>query len=201
MRASFLSVGVGALLFAACGGATQSDLFTSPDDGGGAADSSQNKDSSGGDASMPEKDSSPGRDSSPGIDSSEPDASSNDPGIKCEGVGYCNAATQVCCRRGTQGTYTYDCTTASVCANAGGITLAIECDDQQDCNTQGKRNDVCCVTASGTGDATSVTCRPPTECSGSSTTWVCDISDPNSCPAGRMCMPSQQTLPGYDICL
>jgi hypothetical protein len=136
-----------------------------------------------------------------GIDAGE-DSGIVDPGIAC-GNAECTPGVQVCCRTGDPTTgFNYLCTDQNTCAGINVGSLAIPCDDQQDCVTAGaKAGDVCCVTADTSGNASQVACQNPTECTQQlGRTWVCDPAVQNACPTGLSCVQSTQTLPGYDIC-
>ncbi len=173
-----------AALLGGCGGASQSDLFTSSgvDSGGGGKDSGGGKDGGG--------------DGGAGSDS-------GDPGISCGHV-ECTAGAQVCCRAGTAPPYDYQCG-QQACPDR---TLAIPCDDATDCATLGQPGDVCCGSYSvdpmtQNTQIYQVGCRAPSECVNQQLRAIlCDPNAVDPCPndAGT-CQMSVQTLPGYDLCV
>jgi hypothetical protein len=168
-----------AVLLAACGGAKETDLFGAPSsDGGGASDAASSDGSQGADGAHPR-------------DSGQP---VGDLGVHCENA-ECPVPAQVCCRREVGPGYSFACTAAGQC-NGGGNTLEIACDDAHDC-TGGQ---VCCVSASQQNTATEVLCRTVADCQQQGRAVVCDPSAATPCPSGKSCQPSQQTLPGYNIC-
>jgi hypothetical protein len=213
----FLSVTAftGALL-GACGGATDTGLFDST--GGVSSDDAGLSHDTGAPSTTPDSGTShPTHDAGP---SPIPDASSGDDAghvtppppaatIDCAVSGTvttCDAATQVCCR--TQngngigvGAATYACTPPSGCAQPG--TLAIPCDNADDCTAQGfAAGTVCCVTEDpNSGVAASIACVAQTDCAAQTQTWLCNEGTAASdCPANDTCETSTSTIPGYKIC-
>ena len=207
-----------ALLFVACGGAAQSDLFgggggAGSQDSGGAADTG----SSGVDSGNGAGDASTGTDAGhhrdaggPPVDAGEPpdtgvigvDSGAGDPGIYCgkgsQGDIYCPVGQDDCCIT-AQGTsaITYACEAVGALTCLG---VAAMCDDTADCG-----NKMCC----GTFDSASsryreVTCR--SSCSGQGPNGTvyrrfCDpFLQPSDCPQGQACQASQ-VLTGYYVCL
>jgi hypothetical protein len=181
---AFLAFGVIALALAlvgsstACGGAAPSELL----EGTGSGESAD-----GG----PTSDSGP-RDSAAGGADAHDGATGTDPGVHCPNSGDCPVPGEVCCRQ-TQGD---TCVAAGSCSG-----LAIPCDDSADCATAGMAGTVCCLINGPTGMASSVKCLPPSQCFGvMGQTAICDRNAANICPTGQSCLPSQQSLPGFDIC-
>ena len=199
---------------AACGGATQSDLF-----GGGAA--SQDGGSSGVDSGNGDVDASSGVDASGGVDAGHKkdsgvipvdaggppdtgvvvDAGAGDPGIYCgkdpQNDVFCPVGQEDCCITG-QGTSAI----IFKCEAVGALTctgVAAMCDDTADC----PGNKVCCGSFDGQRYR-EVVCR--SSCSGqgpNGTTFrrFCDpFLQPSDCPQGTACQASQ-VLTGYFLCL
>jgi hypothetical protein len=140
-----------------------------------------------------------------GRDVEPPDSGSKTSPIACSNAGACSAPKEVCCR--TQlafMSYSYACTSGAACMGAG--TLAIPCDDANDCAVLGAPGQVCCAELISTGQtlvASKLLCKPPGQCTLQSTPTgvvVCDPKDPNACAGGQSCQLSMQTLPGYYIC-
>jgi hypothetical protein len=205
LLACSLVLGIGVV--SACGGATStSDIFGGGGDNGSDASSgvdsgNTNHHDSGvvGDDATTGDDGSTQFDSSPMKDATPPPQDTGPPPvlIKCEGTGGCHAGTQACCRNGTSPQFTWSCTAVGQCN--GNNALEIPCDTAKDCDN----GDVCCVTADNLGMAADISCQPPANCMpGNGKTWMCDPNVSTSCPPGGTlhCLPSQTTIPGYNIC-
>jgi hypothetical protein len=195
--------------FLACGGATQSDLFTggsglSPDGGGGKDSGSVGADTGSG------TDSGAGRDTGSPVDSGENDTGAfdagfdsgvNDPGIYCNTSGmsgYCAVQKEVCCVTGvgTGGMLMYMCVPtvgAMDCAFTGGTPVA--CDDTADCSAGGK---VCCGTRQGSGYS-EVVCRTACDTAANQVRFCDPGIVPSDCPTPQACVPST-ILIGYNVC-
>jgi hypothetical protein len=178
-------------LLVACGGASETDLFSGPSQSG--VDSGVEKDTS-----VPTTDSGGGKDSSSAPDSAIVDANQPDtfmpPTTKIQcGNTACNNPPDVCCRSGFNQQFTYNCVNDpnTQCAANGDIT--IECTSPSDCN----QGEVCCIDLNQKSMAVGVACQPAQQCQGG---FACDPKKPNICPNGQSCKLSQFTLPGYYIC-
>ena len=171
-------VGFVVVLAASCGGAKETDLFGAGSDAGVSSDGGSVDGAQAADAGRPK-------------DSGQP---SGDPGVHCESAD-CPVPSQACCRREVGPGFSFACTAAGNCSGSG-TTLEITCDDAHDC----AGGNVCCVSASQQNTATEVVCRSLGECQQQGRAVVCDPNAPNPCPSGKNCQPSQQTLPGYNIC-
>jgi hypothetical protein len=202
-----------------CGGAAEDGLLDGP--AAATPDASSAPPSSPGDSGAPPSKGPPGggaRDAAPspsfdanppvvpdatpaqGVDSSPPPAT--DPGITCGTKKPCDPTSKVCCVFDDgNGNHTYDCENASTCSQNGG--LGMPCANATDCLAAGSpAGTVCCVTeGQGSQAAASVACVPAAQCGGSSQSWLCDPSDPSSCPAGETCTTSTVTIPPYSICV
>jgi hypothetical protein len=199
------SVLVVANCYAACGGATQSDLFTGS---GGANDAGVGLDS-GVDARVDgsRQDSStdsapPVLDAPPPAPDSAPDAIPPPPPpvIVC-GAASCVAGTQTCCAEHTLGSLKAECKDLTKCTGTG--KFAISCDGDDDCQVI-KKDSVCCVTFSQTtGLASGASCYQAKDCASNWTrTRTCDPhAATNVCDSGDVCRVSTHTLPGYFLCL
>lgn len=164
-----------ACTLAACGGAAPSDLLDAA-------------------AAVPTNTADAGtrsHDSGPTADA-HADAQSGDPGVNCPSSGYCQVPGQVCCKT-DQG---------DSCAAIGSCPgLSIACDDTADCEAAGMTGKVCCLVNGSNGMASSVRCLSPNDCQPSQgRTMLCNPLVVDSCPTGQACLPSQQSLPGFDIC-
>ena len=195
MRAMRFSLAcLAGLLLVACGGSTDTDLFSTPP-----ASNNQNPD-----ASVTNKDASSTPDSSePGPDASIADTSmpdtnmpdTNPPGISIAcGNSTCSNPPDVCCRSGGGGQYSYACVNDpnTNCANQGDVPIA--CTKEADCPNQG---DICCISLNNQNQPSDVSCQPQNQCFGG---VACDPKAPNHCPNGLSCQISTLTLPGYYIC-
>jgi len=165
-----------ACTLAACGGAAPSDLLEA-------------------DAAAPPKTAADAgtesHDSGSTVDA-RPDAQGGDPGVHCPNAGYCHVPGQVCCKT-DQGDA---CTATGSCPG-----LSIPCDDTADCEAAGMAGKVCCLVNGSTGMASSVQCLSRNDCQPSmGRTLLCNPMVAGTCPSGQACLPSQQSLPGFDIC-
>jgi hypothetical protein len=194
------AIALAACALIACGGSSgNTDLYGAP--GGGGDAGTGGVDGSGVDSARPGSDSG-GRDAtndvSPGIDSGP-----TDPGIHC-GASECTVGAQVCCRVTGLAGSSFGCTNVNSCN--GGERLPIPCDDAADCQAMGTGL-VCCATyqvntATQLATVVSVSCASSSECvSKNNEVIVCDPTAPDACPQGGTCKPSQQTMPGYNLCL
>jgi hypothetical protein len=163
-----------ACALAACGGAAPSDLLD--------ADAAVSSSADAGSGS---------RDSGPTADA-RPDATAGDPGVRCPSAGSCEVPDQVCCKS-AQG---------DSCVGAGSCpALSIPCDDTADCEAAGMTGKVCCLVNGPDGIASSVQCLSPNDCQPSQgRTTLCNPQAAASCPSGQTCLPSEKSLPGFDIC-
>jgi hypothetical protein len=160
------------LIVVACGGADHSDLLDPRASEAGSA--------------------------SAAMDAAGAVGATTDTGVKCGMSGVCSVPTEVCCRPNRNGGPASDgCTKAGACAG-----LEIPCDDAADCAAAGQPGFVCCLAADSLGRAASIQCTEPGSCGGIlvSGAPLCDRAVGGSCPDGTSCLPSQQTLRGYDIC-
>jgi hypothetical protein len=204
--APYCALGAVAIAVAACSGAQPSDLFAT--DGG----TPIVPDGSTTDAYVPPP-ADAGKDAPtpPPVDAGKdampppPDAGPKTSPVACQNAGSCTAPGQVCCR--TQVSFmnfTYACTTGAACMGNG--TLALPCDDANDCAVLGAPGQVCCadlISAGQTLVASKLSCKPANQCTLQSMpagVIVCDPKDPNACTGGQTCQQSSQTLPGYYIC-
>lgn len=118
------------------------------------------------------------------------------------GKGTCNAVTQGCCREGNgsgASPYTYVCVSdAAACTS--GSAIVVPCDRAANCVAQGKPGTVCCANTFNTR-ATAVACVAPAACPVDAATLVCGPGDDELCAAhGWACLPSIDTITGWDIC-
>jgi hypothetical protein len=133
------------------------------------------------------------------------DATIGDPGIACGQNPDCTVGAQVCCRTSTINGVTYACTAAGACA-AAIERMPIPCDDAQDCATLGQGG-VCCATykfdpVAQRTSVVSVACMPSPLCTTpNSAVIMCDKGAADPCPNGGSCKPSQQTFPGFYLCI
>ncbi len=207
---------VASVVLAACGGASDSGLFDGPSSASspdsGAVPSTGDDTNEPVDAGKPSKpqpdaghavDAAPSVDANPGIDSApEPPHATIDCNVN-PSIQTCDAANSVCCRTTSNsgqgnGNTTFACTAPSACAQQG--SLAIPCDNADDCAAQGfAPGTVCCVTEdANSGTATSVVCAAPSACAAATQTTLCN--ETNVCPNGLTCATSTGTIPGYKIC-
>jgi hypothetical protein len=211
-----------AALFVACGGATQSDLFSS---GGGSANDANGTDggaSSGDSGSITqhdaggsgESDATTANDSGTSndggvivVDAGHDsgiviDAGPVDPGIFCgkdQGqTVYCKVGVQTCCATNQgQGTTQLKCGLPNQCNS--GSAASITCDDTTDCPGQ-----VCCGVFDGQR-YTKVACTTAAACDGTGPNGetlyrICDpFLNPSDCPQGTTCQASA-VLTGYYLC-
>lgn len=118
--------------------------------------------------------------------------------IAC-GTSTCNALVEACCRVAppTDASLgSFHC--ASDAADCTG--LMVTCDETANCNALGHTGDVCCAMLPDGGTAaTSTSCIPASSCTGA---IMCQPGDDEDCnvDAGESCLPSIQTIIGYDIC-
>lgn len=199
-----LAAGVG---LGACGGATDSGLFSSPPAGTAGGDADASVPTVDGAAPVPSGDAGnhpPTRDAAPPHDAApppQPDAAPSDPGVRC-GPTTCDPRTTVCCRieNGPTPAPVYSCLTADACNQANGFS--IPCDDAQDCATAGAPSgEICCLTEDPqSGLATTVQCDRKSNCQDQTQTWMCDPAASGACPSGDTCTQSTMTIPGYTIC-
>ena len=191
---------VAALSFvlAACGDATDADLFGSPPASGatdassvpgrdGAAvdagvDGARANDAASADTSVP--------------DTSVPDTSVPAARVACGMQLSCNVPPDVCCRSIVNQQYQYTCTgSPSKCANPGDVVIA--CAQPKDCPNAG---DACCLDINQQNYPTATSCKPSAQCQTQIARPLCDPNAPNICPNGWSCQLSSQTLPGYYFC-
>lgn len=185
------------LLLVACGGSTDTELFTPPN-GQQGTDASVQKDTS-----VDNPDSTVNKDANGLPDTSTimeagPDTSTGITSkIQC-GNSQCTPVTEVCCRTGFPQQFMYQCVGKGKCTGQGSVTL--DCSQADNCPNPG---DVCCAALVQQGNAnvaTDTRCTPPNQCQGNSNVIVCDPNANNNCPNGGNCSMSTITLPGYDIC-
>ena len=193
-----------ALFLAACGGATDSDLFGSPPanqqqpDASTSADATTSNDASVSDATQPP----PAQDSSTTVDANQPDTSTPAASkIHC-GNTDCNSTTESCCRSATSGSsYSYACTNDPNTSCQGLGDIVIECSNAQNCADQGNAGDVCCATRNGPGGSVDgTTCMSASQCGQMGGVIACDPNAANNCPNGGGCKTSSVTLPTYNLC-
>ncbi len=204
---TFSVLAIVANFHAACGGATQSELFTTSSGLGDASSGVDAGDDLGLDGSR--------RDS--GIVNAQPDARPNEPDAAADaapdstppppapvivcGAASCVAGTQTCCAEHTFGPLKSECKDITKCTSTG--KFAISCDGDDDCQVI-KKDSVCCVSYNqSTGLATGSSCYQAKDCaSNSSRTRTCDpLAKTNVCDSGEICRVSTHTLPGYFLCL
>jgi hypothetical protein len=181
---------------AGCGGATASDLFGTPPS---VTDASV--DAIPTDAGNDARDATPdtGKPPSPIVACGPP---LEKPQSKCDAT-----KKEYCCRRGDTDPYDYACETdPTACSDPGDVT--IQCSSTQNCAAIGLIGSVCCGTLVGTGGGGSVIvstqCTSTSNCTSGGSVGkaiLCDPGAPNNCPNGGTCKLSQQTMPGYYLCI
>ena len=186
---------VAALSFvlAACGDATDADLFGSPP-ASGATDASSvpGRDGAAVDAGV---DGARANDAA-SADTSVPDTSVPAARVACGMQLSCNVPPDVCCRSIVNQQYQYTCTgSPSKCANPGDVVIA--CAQPKDCPNAG---DACCLDINQQNYPTATSCKPSAQCQTQIARPLCDPNAPNICPNGWSCQLSSQTLPGYYFC-
>ncbi len=182
----------------ACGGASQTELFSPPSDDGGSGNSIADTgrlatDTSVGavDVSAPDTSTGPKIDSSIADTSPPPVADTAPPPsttLPC-GAGQPDCPTggqEVCCVTGDIGNLSFGCTDKAMCTGT-----PISCTSTADC-----AGAICCGVETGSGTATRyvhVSCAAT--CDG---VYFCDPAA-NDCPNGTACSASM-LLPGYFVC-
>ncbi len=191
--------------FAACGGATDSQLLT--------------------DSGQPEQDATqtetgPGPDGGPTKDVSLPDVvpvkdvvtvdvpvGPPDSKIHC-GTTTCSAQTQVCCMTvGTQNSYA--CVN-SVSDCSGTDQVPVSCSSGENCASQGNAGYICCGSPNGPQSpnpscngfsmAASVQCQATCDAQVGEFEVGCSTQLQNCIDTQQSCINSQCTLPGYTLC-
>jgi len=188
-------------LFAACQGASSSDLFEPPVQPGIEAGTSSGAPSSSSGASggaLP--DSGESSSSSGDLVDAAPDAPVVDldpTGVFCGDVGYCSEATPLCCpgKPGSGALNPYACKAACATTEA-----TIECDDDDDCGG----GQICCVAHNGVGVPQTISCKAVAECAPSnSVSKMCDLTKLDSCAtykAGTFCQQHVNMAAGFALC-
>jgi hypothetical protein len=132
-----------------------------------------------------------------------PDVPKEDLGVHC-GSSDCPVPAKECCRQDPgNGQFVYQCVNVGQCLQQANNPFPVPCDDALDCENAGHAGELCCVTAAldGGAGADEIVCRAPVDCTKQQgRTNLCDPNAPNPCPNGGQCVPSTQTIPGYDIC-
>ena len=105
----------------------------------------------------------------------------------------CKPASQACCR----GIASYTCIDKSQACVA---SVKLSCDDSSDCAAQGLAGQICCGQFEN-GRIARAVCAQPQNCASNNTVWFCDPNEKDSCPPNLVCRVSQQTFPGYNLCL
>jgi hypothetical protein len=165
-----------ACALAACGGAAPSDLLDDAAAPAATADAGTGPHDSG----------------SSTVDARADGQGGSSQGVHCPNAGDCPVPGQVCCKT-AQGD---SCVATGTCPG-----LSIPCDDTADCEAAGMAGTVCCLVNGANGLASSVQCLSPNDCQPSTgRTRLCNPAVSDSCPSGQSCLPSQQSLPGFDIC-
>jgi len=193
---ALLACGFCMLSLAACGGATQSDLFSPPGDGGPTVIDTGTYDTQGfeppPDSSVPIADTGTVvlEDTSVADTATPPPPDTGPPpgmGLPCGNGPTCETG-DVCCATGSLQNVTLGCSTASACSGT-----PIACSTPEDCPGA-----VCCGTETGTGQGThyvGVQCQA--SCNGIT---FCDPKNGGSdCPNNDTCNASM-LLPGYYVC-
>jgi hypothetical protein len=115
------------------------------------------------------------------------------------GTSTCNALDQACCRLGdplVADAESFACVSDAAACSAG---LLVTCDEAANCTALGHPGDVCCALIPDGGTAATATkCMPAPSCG----VIICEPGDDEACDvdAGQSCLPSIQTVLGYDIC-
>jgi hypothetical protein len=182
-----------ASLVAGCSGASDYDVFA-----GNGTDASINVndgdiDGGAGDATT---DGSPTADARKDSDTPPPSGR-----IQC-GFVTCAVGTEVCCRKSTGPAVQNYCSAPAACVSSPlQQTVAIPCDDAADCTALGKPGTVCCASLDQNAQVTEITCREPRDCRSQQGRYnLCDKNAADPCPNGGTCKPTNQTLPGYNLC-
>lgn len=116
------------------------------------------------------------------------------------GTSTCNALVEGCCRSGDPAdasAESFGCVSDAAACKGG---LVVTCDETANCTALGHLGDVCCAVIPDSGNAaTSTVCMPFASCTGA---IMCRPGDDEACDvdAGQSCLPSAQTILGYDIC-
>jgi hypothetical protein len=197
---------IGCVAFAACGGADGTQLF---DDAG----QSQN------DATTP-PDTGTGNDGGgvkdvtvqdtvviPDVVTVDVPIKPADSKIHC-GTTTCSAQTQVCCA--TFGTTTTYLCVSSVNDCNGTQDVPISCSSQDNCNSQGLGNDICCASGQGPfnqnptcqqySTAAQVQCQATCDANAGEFQVGCSTQTQNCVDTTQACITSKCTLPGLNIC-
>lgn len=184
------------VLVAACGGTTAGELFTPTGDAGAVGvDASPGNDAGGAnDAGRADAGGKP--DAKPSQDAAPPfDAATKTP-LACtpKSGNTCDLQTEICCRGATG----YNCQAPQALCTG----LQIPCAQASDCDARGQPGTVCCGAFDHNNNIYEVTCMAPQDCVlDNMHVVVCSPSDPDACPNGGNCALSQQTLPGFNLCL
>ena len=205
-RVTLLVLGVcGGVLFAACGGATDTPLLG--DSGQQQTDATAQDTGSGNDGGT-QKDVTV-EDAPVIVDVVTVDVPVGPPDskIKC-GQTTCSAQTQVCCAT-VSNTIQFACVASvSDCANSDQVPIA--CASQENCASQGNAGFVCCGLPNGPQNPISqcsqFTTASGTQCQASCDTQNgefevgCSVQTQNCTDTQQTCINSQCTLPGYTLC-
>ena len=192
--------------FAACGGATDSQLLN--DSGQPEQDATQ-PDTSPGPDSGPTTDAGPSQDVTPIPDVVTVDVPVLPPDSKIHcGNSTCSAQTQVCCM--TVGNpNTFACVN-SVNDCGGTDQVPVSCSSSENCASQGNSGYLCCGTPNGPQSA-NPTCNgfsmaSQVQCQATCDSQVgefevgCSTQTQNCSDTQLQCIASQCTLPGYTLC-
>ncbi len=206
MRAHFLGpIAIMAAALVACGGATESDLFGTPN-GSSGNDASTTKDAtSGNDGGVTPDDATVTLDATPIIDATPlPDVSvidsgPTDPGTLCftPSQTFCKNESELCCIK-QQGSTCIASNTASSC-----VTTKMFCDNSDSC----KQGEVCCGSIINNGQGNFYT---EIKCSASCNVTAQQIPgqrrfcnpahNPDDCAVHGLTCKQSGLLPGYYIC-
>jgi len=119
------------------------------------------------------------------------------------GTNTCNALVQGCCRTGDPvdaAAQSFACVTDAAACTGG---LVVTCDNATTCAALGHPGDVCCANVpDGGAYATKTTCVAAAACTAAGGAILCTPGDDEVCDvdAGQSCLPSVQTIVGWDLC-
>lgn len=190
--------------FAACGGATDSQLL---DDAGQPQDDATAIDTGGGKDGGDVKDVTTQDTVVVDVVTVDVPIKPADSKIHC-GTTTCSAQTQVCCA-------TYGTTTTFACVSSasdcnGAQDVPISCSSQDNCNSQGLSGDICCASGQGPFNqnpncqqfsvAAQVQCQTTCDSNAGEFEVGCSVQTQNCADTTQTCITSKCTLPGLNIC-